>query len=819
MALYTLAAKLTADAKQFISEINRAKTEMTNLQKFSAKVGERFADFGNSIGKTGDSLTTKITKPAVAAGTAVAGITFAKGFQRLVSIDTAQAKLKALGHDAKSVGKIMDSALTSVKGTSYGLGEAATTAASAVAAGIKPGKELTRYLTLTGDAAAIAGTGMGEMGSIFNKVTTANKAYNGELQQLSDRGIPIYGFLAEQAGVSEDAIFKMASEGKISSEMFLKAIEENIGGAAGIMGAESFVAGAANVGAAIGRLGAAFLDAGGKGGGFFSTLKPLMADFVTKIDSMGTIAEQAGVKFGEMFITAIEKVKEIKQWYDDLSPTMQNIINKTVLWGSIGAVSIGPILQIVGKVSTVFGFLGTSVIPKVINAFKLIGPTMTFLNSPIGIIIALIAVLVGAFIYAYNTSETFREKVHSAFNAVRDVISEVITAVSGFIMGIWGQVVAWWSENNEMIKQAAENVWNVISTVISVAMDVIHAVMSVLWPIIKMLIVDTWENIKNVIQGAIDIILGIIIFFSALFTGDWSALWDATKQILSGAVQLLWGLVNLWFIGKILKVGKSFASLFKNVFSTVWNAIKSIFSGSVSIVKNVVSTGFNFIRSIISGIMNGVRAVISTIWNAIKSVISTVLNAIKTKVTNDFNSIKNIATTVFNAVKNAMTKPIEKARDIIKTALDKIKGFFGGLKLKFPKIQMPKLPKFSLNGSFSLNPPSVPKLSVSWHAKGGIFNRPTLLGDGSHGVGEAGPEAVLPLNSKVLGGIGQGIARTISIRRTGENDNIYVANAIKSLENTLSNLSMNMDGREVARIIKDDITAMQKFDDTRINIF
>lgn len=51
MALYTLAAKLTADAKQFISEINRAKTEMTNLQKFSAKVGERFADFGNSMGK------------------------------------------------------------------------------------------------------------------------------------------------------------------------------------------------------------------------------------------------------------------------------------------------------------------------------------------------------------------------------------------------------------------------------------------------------------------------------------------------------------------------------------------------------------------------------------------------------------------------------------------------------------------------------------------------------------------------------------------------------------------------------------------------
>ncbi|MGY3718860.1 tape measure protein, partial [Sutcliffiella cohnii] len=177
------------------------------------------------------------------------------------------------------------------------------------------GEKLTRYLSLTGDAAAIAGSSLGEMGSIFNKVQTSNKAYNGELQQLSDRGLPIYQWLADEAGVAADAVFDMASKGEISSEMLMKAIEKNIGGAAQKMGEESFTAGVANMWAAVGRLGASFLDAGGKGGGFFSQLKPLIGDFTKRIDTMGDFAEKAGVKFGEFFTGFIDKAKSVKAMY------------------------------------------------------------------------------------------------------------------------------------------------------------------------------------------------------------------------------------------------------------------------------------------------------------------------------------------------------------------------------------------------------------------------------------------------------------------------------------------------------------------------
>src|SRR5699024_899113 len=145
----------------------------THFNNMAGMASSSFISIGSGAETVGSKLTSFITKPALAAGTALAGMTIGKGFQRLVGIDSAQAKLKGLGHDAQSVQTIMDDALASVKGTAFGLDEAVTTASTAVAAGIKPGKELERYLTLVGDASAIAGTNMSEMGSVFNKITTS----------------------------------------------------------------------------------------------------------------------------------------------------------------------------------------------------------------------------------------------------------------------------------------------------------------------------------------------------------------------------------------------------------------------------------------------------------------------------------------------------------------------------------------------------------------------------------------------------------------------------------------------------------------------
>lgn len=197
-----------------------------------------------------------LTGAALAA--AIGKFVIGGGISRALNIEDAQAKLRGLGHDAKSVGQIMDSALKSVKGTAFGLDAAATAAASAVAAGVKPGKELTRVLALTGDTATIMGRDFGEAGAIINKVLAGNRLSMEEVNQLQDAGLPILSMLGKQYGKTALQMREMVSAGEIDSKRFLKALQTNIGGAA--LASGNTTRGAwMNMQAAMSRVGAAIV--------------------------------------------------------------------------------------------------------------------------------------------------------------------------------------------------------------------------------------------------------------------------------------------------------------------------------------------------------------------------------------------------------------------------------------------------------------------------------------------------------------------------------------------------------------------------------
>lgn len=271
-----------------------------SAQLGSAEVMRASDGAGRSIGARimgNVSSAIKTTTAVVGAlGTAVAGLAIKGGISRQLNIEDAQAKLKGLGNSTETVTAIMNDALASVKGTAFGLDSAATIAASAVAAGIKPGKELEKYLKLTADAATIAGTSLGDMGSIINKVTASGKAQMDNLNQLSDRGVPIMQWLAEEYGVSQEALSKMVSEGKVDAETFRKVIEENIGGAA--LESGNTTRGAfANMGAALSRVGVTMTS------WFYPLVKDVFNGVTTILDGlndrMGPWAERFGAVFQE----------------------------------------------------------------------------------------------------------------------------------------------------------------------------------------------------------------------------------------------------------------------------------------------------------------------------------------------------------------------------------------------------------------------------------------------------------------------------------------------------------------------------------------
>jgi tape measure domain-containing protein len=203
-----------------------------------------------SVGKVGLAAIGTI-------GGGLAALTAKGGFDRALNIERAQTKLKALKYDTASVDKIMGNALASVKGTAFGLGDAASVAATLVASGIKQGGDLEGVLTTVGDAAQISGRSFQDMGLIFSQVAAKGKLQGDDMLQLMGSGIPVLQYLADHFHTTTEAASDMVSDGKVSFADFEAAMKEHIGGAAKNAG-ESFDGMVGNVKAALSRLGEGF---------------------------------------------------------------------------------------------------------------------------------------------------------------------------------------------------------------------------------------------------------------------------------------------------------------------------------------------------------------------------------------------------------------------------------------------------------------------------------------------------------------------------------------------------------------------------------
>lgn len=289
----TDSAKRAADAsgrikfpKDYAPDAERAKKSISNLEGSIAGAAAKF---------------TKFT--AAAAGTAVVGTigtSLVKGFQRLDAIDQATAKLEALGNSGSDVEKIMDNALSAVKGTSFGMGEAATVSAQMVASGIEPGERLESVLGTVADTAAIAGSSMSDMGMIFGSVAARGKLQGDDLMQLLGRGVPVLQILAEQTGKTSAEISDMVSAGEIDFQTFADAMEGYVGGGAKRMG--DTVSGALkNLGAAFGRVGAEAAK------GAFAEAPEVINEMTEQVDTLGGVVGPMAAEWSARLTPAISE--------------------------------------------------------------------------------------------------------------------------------------------------------------------------------------------------------------------------------------------------------------------------------------------------------------------------------------------------------------------------------------------------------------------------------------------------------------------------------------------------------------------------------
>ncbi|WP_407643881.1 phage tail tape measure protein [Edaphobacillus lindanitolerans] len=411
--------------------------------------------------------------------------------------------------------------------------------------------------------------------------------------------------------------------------------------------------------------------------------------------------EELGIQIYKILLPYLQKASDgilkFLEWLTQLSPGVKVA---AVAFAAFLA-AIGPIVTIIGVLIVMagslignFGVLATKFAPVIKNStllsagFKGITRAISLMFGPVGAIIALLLTLIPVFIKLYQENETFRNIVQTVWAFIQNIITQVVSAVVTFVMGLWGQLTAFWQENGDMILQATQNVWNVISTVITTVMGVIAAVFQAVWPVVQALVMQVWENIKGVIQGALDIIMGVVKVFAGLFTGNWSKMWEGIKQIFSGALNLVWNLVQLHFIGKIMGVARSFVGLFRGSISSLWSAVRSIFTTALNAIKNFFSKSFNNMRSVANTSMSTIRSLISTILNAIKnfftSSLGNILNAVRSKFSSVVSTIRSKMTEALSRIRTILSDMVKavvnKASSMLQAGKDLISGLIKGIK-------------------------------------------------------------------------------------------------------------------------------------------
>lgn len=443
--------------------------------------------------------------------------------------------------------------------------------------------------------------------------------------------------------------------------------------------------------------------------------------------------------------------------------------------------------------------------------------------NPIGIIVIAIMAVVAALIYFFTQTTAGKQIWQDFINWLKVAWQ----GISSFFSGLWNGIVQIFNTTVTAIHDFVVPIFNTIASGIQIAMNLIWSVIQIAWQLIKVTIefvvggiiayikfgfntlVSIIQFVMNIIKSVITTVWNFISpFIMGVVNGIKNAIsiaWNAISSIISSVMNAIKSfIVPIW--NSIKAVISSVMNAIKSVISSIWNSIKSVVSSVVNTIKNTVTSIFNAIKATVTSIWNGIKNAISSAVNGAKSVVTSVFNGIKSTISSVVNSIKSTVSSVFNAIKSAMESPIRGAKGVISGIINTIKGLFN-FKISFPKIEIPKIPMphFKISGDFNPLKGKIPSVGVDWYAKGGIMTGATVFGMNGNNLqvgGEAGREAVIPLNKETLGQIGDGIKKSTS----GMNDESLVFNQYnyspENIDARTASKYAKRDGKDMLRTLR-----------------
>lgn len=376
---------------------------------------------------------------------------------------------------------------------------------------------------------------------------------------------------------------------------------------------------------------------------------------------------------------------------------------------------------------------------------------LAFLASPITWVVAGITLLVGGFIYLWNTSEEFRgfwiglwDDITGFFGDAKEKLSDGINNIGGFFTSLPDKISGGISNFKESVKAGFSEAYNSIdaitdgrlSSVVDVTKEKLNNIKS------------AYEEHGGGIQG---------VFSAGLQTVNEiaTAKYDVLNALTGGKLEEIHNMASEKFealkntasekLEGIVSVATEKLDNMKSVYEENGGGIKGIASVMYTELNSMTDGKLGSMLQMTQSKLDNIKSKYEENGGGIKGIVSAGFQAIHEISTMKFDAINTLTGGKLQAMKDAWSLKMEEIHEKFFSGIEKIKSLFN-FEWKFPDL---KMPHFSISGSFSLNPPSVPSIGVQWYAKGAVLNAPTLFGINGNqlmGGGEAGAEAVLPIS-------------------------------------------------------------------------
>lgn len=713
------------DTEQQLKGLNQEMREFGSVSAQSvAAAGEKVKDVSAKIGEVGTTLTKNVTLPIVAIGTAAVKVTS--------DFDSAMSKVSAVsGATGDDLDQLRAKAREMGSKTKFSATEAA---------------EAFNYM-------AMAGWKTGDMLDGIEGIMNLAAASGEDLATTSDivtDALTAFGLKAEDSAHFADVLAAASSNANTNVSMLGESFKyaAPVAGSLGISAEDTSVA-----------LG-------------------LMAN-------AGIKASQAGTALRTGLTNLAKPTKQMKEYMDKYHIAL--VKNKD------GSVNLRATMEDMRKKLSQLSETEQAAAASAIFGKNSMAGWLAIVNASTEDFNKLTGAIDNCDGEAERMAETMNDNLEGQLTILKSQlqelaisIGEVIVPIVRDVVSVLQKVVDWLNSLSPKTKEMVVRIAAIVAAigplliVISKVGGAIGEVMT--WgpkivsgfKTVKGLITTLGTGLKSLwaVLAANPIVL-VIAAVAALVAG-FIYLWNTSEEF-----RQFW--INLW-------------EGIKNVVETVWNAISGFFTNLWSNITTTAESAWNGFKEKITAIWEGMKSAAETIWSGIKSVVTTVtdgigktldekweniknayhehggglegvaaatMEAIKGYYTFGFDALNNITGGKLNGVKQKFTEIMNGLKtaaidvwngivDFVRNGVERLKNLVN-FHWELPKL---KLPHFKITGSFSLNPPQVPHLSVEWYKKamndGMILTNPTIFGASGNtllGGGESGPEAVVGVES------------------------------------------------------------------------